>query len=97
MKTTERKRSEYMFVAPQIVMCVGGVHEYSYSSNGEYFGSFHMAKQVGFDYLDHDDFWVAELECQNKSKKVVALYNLDGDKREVDKHINGINEEFCFE
>jgi len=81
---------EYIYVQPQIVGNLEDGFEYSHSSDLERFKTRELAQKHGEDLLEHDDFWVAELE----GDKLLALYS--GEDECDEEEMDGVRYEFCF-
>lgn len=80
---------EFMYVQPQIV---GPAFQMAYYSDLEKFPMRMQAQRHGLKVLDHDDFWVAEI-----NDGVVTQLFSGPRPRNDQEEISEVNEEFCFQ
>lgn len=84
-------KKEYIWIRPYIV---GNADNWgmAHDSDLERKPTLAKAHAYGCEVLEHDDFWVGELE----GNKLVALYS-DDEKREDQEELRKAAEEFCFD
>lgn len=86
-------KSQFMYLAPHLV---GNLENYGYcyDTDNEMFSTLKAAQKHGLKTLEHDDFWIAEMQ----NGKCVALYDSDLEKRLDNKdEITDVNKELALD
>jgi hypothetical protein len=85
------QEKKYMYVQPHFVGNVEYGFGECYDTDKKRFSTVEQAIKHGMSKLEHDDFWVVEME----GDKAKAIFHSDGERRKNDtKEVAAINNEF---